>query len=162
MVFTMHMKPPVGAGAPCLPEQRFKKVTEIMLITTARRCAMELKTGAPVRWWLKTLLGIPIRTQLVVSGTFFRILENLVGLTQILEFLLSIRFLADIRMILSGQFSIGTFDLILGGFAIHTQNCVIVLIFHDYWIFSFGAYVSASCFVSFSTRIVQFARLELT
>ncbi len=133
MIFTMHMKTPrLAPGALCLPKQRFKKVTEIMLITTALRCAMKLKPSTPIRWWLKTLLGIPVRTQLVVGGTFFGIFQNLVGLSQLLKFLLRIRFLADIRVVLAGQLSIGTFDLILGGFAVHTQNCVIVFIFHDY------------------------------
>ena len=56
------------------------------------RSAFELETTAPVRRWPECLTGFPLAAELIVGGTLLGILQDLVGLLDLLELLFRIRF----------------------------------------------------------------------
>jgi len=68
--------------------------------------------------------------KLVIGRPLFRILQHRVGFANILEALLGIRFLTDIRVVLAGEFAIRLLDLILGRVAGQPHDGVVVLELH--------------------------------
>jgi len=80
---------------------------------------------------MKLLPCLPVSTELVVGNTLFGVLEHLIGLADLLETRLRVRFLAHVWMVLARQLAIGALDLILRGIAFDAHDPVIVFEFHS-------------------------------
>src|SRR5690606_13362538 len=63
-------------------------------------------------------------------GALFRVAQHFVRLTDFLEALLGVRFLAHVRVVFAGELAIGTLDLVLRGAALDTEDFVVVAKFH--------------------------------
>src|SRR5262249_50796986 len=115
-----------------LPEQRGEEIAEVALAAAtaiaAERRRGELEITTPVRRRTELLSGAPVRAELIVGGASLRILQDLVRLLHFLEFLLGVRFLADVRVKFTRQFAIGALDLVLARFASHAHDLVVVLV----------------------------------
>ena len=98
-------KTTVPRGKTAAPEQACEEVAE--LLGTGRLATVKLETLIPVRWRPEILAGLPVGAQLVVGGALFRIFEHLIGFSHLLESFFGIRLLADVRVVLSGQFAVG-------------------------------------------------------
>src|SRR5690349_12775938 len=115
-------------GTACA-EQRRKEIAKAGIIATKASGVFEALT--PVRRRTEFLAFLPARTQLIVSGPLLRILEHFIRFLKFLKFFLGLRFLAHIRMIFLGQFSIGALNFVLIGRALDTHDLVIVFEVHD-------------------------------
>ena len=120
-----------AAKAAALTKQRFKKITVGGRITPGIATPTELETRIPVRWRTEILSRLPVGAELVIGRAFFRIFQRLIGFTDFLEFLLSIRLLAHIGMIFTRQLAVSPLDFILGGVLVHPHYFVIIFIFHS-------------------------------
>src|SRR5580700_6201806 len=85
-------------------EQRIEKIA---VGSIARACAAELKAGIPIGRRPEILSRAIVFAQLIIGRAFFRTLQHLVGLADLLEARLGVFFLADIRMIFARKFAIG-------------------------------------------------------
>ena len=94
--------------------------------------ARKLEAGVPVRWRLEVLTCFPLLAHLVIGHAFFRVFEYGVGFAYFLETYLGLRVLADIRMVLACQFSIGVFDFVLRCVTRNAKSFVVVLEFHGF------------------------------
>src|SRR5262249_32301036 len=73
------------------------------------------------------LPGSPIG---VVLSTFFGILEDFVGLTDVFQFFLGVWGFIDIRMIFPSQFPIGPLNFFLGRIFCNSQGSIVIFEFH--------------------------------
>jgi hypothetical protein len=111
VIFAPHLKPPArpllaaGVVKP-LTVEGFKKITEATQIRAATARVTILISGIPTRRRMEILSGLPLRTQLIVSGAFFRVFQNFVGLTDFLEFCFGVSLFTDIRMVFAGQLAV--------------------------------------------------------
>ena len=110
--------------------ERFEKIAEIRRVPAAKFAAAKFETPFHVRRRTEFLPGLPVRPQLIVSRSFFRIFQHLVGFAQFLEARLGIGILADIGVVFTRQFSVGALDLVLGRVALDPHGPVIVFVFH--------------------------------
>ena len=108
VILTARPKVPVAGGAISEPlplaEQRFKKLAVRRTVAAIEAAATKFEPGAPVGRRVKFLAGLPIGTQFVVGGAFFRIFENRVGFSKLLEALFCVGFRTYIRVELARQF----------------------------------------------------------
>ncbi len=72
----------------------------------------------------------PLLAELIVGRALFRILQRLVRLGDVLEFLFALRILRDIGMIFLRELAVCLLDGIGAGVALDAQNAVVVLVFH--------------------------------
>src|SRR6187200_1938820 len=70
------------------------------------------------------------RAEGIVGCAFLRVLECSVGLGDLLETLLGLRLLRDVRMVFLRQPSIGLLDLLLRSAALDPERGVVVAVFH--------------------------------
>ena len=97
------------AMTPGTTEQPFEEVTERIGATGLKAATTELKTGVPVGRRFELLPCLPVGAEFIVGGTFLRVLEDGIRFAKILEKLLCVRAVADIRMVLACQATIGFF-----------------------------------------------------
>jgi hypothetical protein len=76
------------------------------------------------------LLALAIRAELVVRGTLLGVLERLVRLGHLLELLLGVLLLGDVRMVLARELAVGRLDLVRARLALEPEDAVIVLVSH--------------------------------
>ncbi len=95
------------------------------------RATPEFETIGPIRWRPELLARLPVAAQFIVGGAFLRVLEDLVGLLDLLEMGFGVLLLAHVRMELARQAPIRLLDLIRGGRARHAQNLVVIPVFHS-------------------------------
>ena len=79
---------------------------------------------------MEILAGLPLRTQLIVRGTLFRVLQNLVSLPDFLELCFCVGFLADIGVVFTRQLAVSALDFILCGVFLDAHDLVVILVFH--------------------------------
>ena len=79
---------------------------------------------------MEVLTGLIVGAELIVGGTLFRVLEDLVGLADFFEARLGVLLLAHIGMIFSRQLAVGAFDFILRCVAFQAHDFVIIFKFH--------------------------------
>jgi hypothetical protein len=79
---------------------------------------------------MELLARLPVGPEAVVRRPFLRVLEDLIGLTDLLEALFGIGLLADVGVILAGKLAVGALDLVLGGVAGDAHGLVVVFEFH--------------------------------
>src|SRR5205085_1997344 len=68
--------------------------------------------------------------ELVVGRALLGILERLVGLGDLLEFLLALRILRDVGMVFLRELAIRLLDRIRARAALHPEDGVVILVFH--------------------------------
>src|SRR5260221_9457178 len=76
---------------------------------------------------------LPSRTvaaRLIVSGALFRVLEGFIGFAELLELLLGVLFLGNVRMIFSRELAVRVLDLLGARLAVDAHHAVVVLVFH--------------------------------
>ena len=90
--------------------------------------------GSPTGRWLERVFTmlLAVCTQLIVISPLGGILEHLVRLGHFLELGLGIRMVADIRVILASEATIGRLDGRLVGTGLHAEYPVVILEFHDH------------------------------
>jgi hypothetical protein len=116
-----------SAAAASLAKQAFEEIAELGFVKPG---AVIFETLIPVGRGPEILPGLPVFTQLVVSCTFFGVLEHFVGFTDLLEAFLGVWLLADVGMKLARQFAVGSLDFIRAGFPRDPENVVIVSKLH--------------------------------
>src|SRR5205085_2544100 len=87
------------------------------------------KALVPVVRWLEVLPGAEA-AEVVVGGALLLVLQGLVGLRHLLEFLLCIRLLGDVRVVLARELAVGLLDVVVAGAALQAEGLVVVLVFH--------------------------------
>ncbi len=91
-------------------------------------------------------------TKLIIGGSLVGIGQDLVGLVDLFEPGLGLRVLVDVGMVLPGQPSKGSFDLVLGGTSIHAQYFIVVAL---------GAHAFATFYLGFGAgRLTRTAGTE--
>ena len=122
---------PTRATEPAEPaepaEQRFEKVAEI---AAAEPAAGGWPSTLPAGRRPELLTGPPIVAELVVGGAFFGVAQHFVGLGDLLETVLGVGLLANVRVIFASQPTISLLDVLFRGIAGHAENLVVVLVFH--------------------------------
>ena len=96
----------------------------------AALAAAELEAGVPVRRRLELLAGLPVAAHLVVGGALLRVLQDLVGLVDLLEARLGVGHLADVGVVLAGELAVGLLDVVLRRAARDAERLVVVLVLH--------------------------------
>src|SRR5262249_17153130 len=76
------------------------------------------------------LRGLPGRPIAVIFGAFVGVLEDFVCLTDVFKFILGAWGFVDIRMILTGQLTIGSLNLFLRCILCHSQDGIVIFEFH--------------------------------
>src|SRR5678815_2506586 len=76
------------------------------------------------------VLARAVAAQAVVRGALFLVAQRLVRLGDLLELLLGVRFLGDVRVVLARQAAVGLLDLLVGRAAFEAEDLVIVLVLH--------------------------------
>src|SRR5204862_4534362 len=66
----------------------------------------------------------------VVGSALFLVAQRLVGFRHLLEFLLGVRLLGDVRVVLARELAICLLDLVLARRALDAEDLVIVLVLH--------------------------------
>ena len=112
------------------PEQAVEEIAELLRRATREAAAVELESLVPVRGRTKVLARLPFRAEAVVSGALLRVLQDLVGLAELLEARLRVRLLAHVRMKLARELAVGPLDLVLGGVPVDAHHRVVVLVAH--------------------------------
>ena len=107
-----------------------EKITLVLRLAILKTRPSRRVPARPAGWWREVLPGLVVGPKLVVGGSFFRVFQNIVGLCQRLEAGLCIFFLADIRVVLAGQFAVRALDVFRPGAFFDAHRLVIVLEFH--------------------------------
>src|SRR5680860_1061068 len=117
---------------PAAAEQGFEEVAEAAAPRSRPEtaCGMTARGVLPARRRAEILPSAPVGAELIVSPAFFGIAQHFVGFAQLLETLLRVRLLADIRVIFARQPPIVLLYLLRSGFAIHPEDLVIIFVFH--------------------------------
>src|SRR5581483_9119495 len=84
----------------------------------------------PVRRRAEILAGAKARAERVVGRALFLVAQRLVGFRDVLELLLGIRLLGDVRVILARELAVRLLDLVLTRAALDAEDFVIILVFH--------------------------------
>src|SRR5690606_30724665 len=124
--------------APPAPEQFLEEVAEAAARATSGEDLLEVEAflsaaavPEPARRGPDLVAGaVAARAQLVVGLALGRIAQRLVGLVDLLEALLGVRFLADVGMVFARQPAIGGLDLGLAGARLDAEDRVVVLELH--------------------------------
>src|SRR5690606_12629214 len=118
-----------AAGAEAgLTEQALEEIAEGA--GAGRTGAAEMKMLLPVRRRPELLTSLPIRAERVVRGPLLGVAQDLVGLADLLEALLGVRLLADVRVILARKAAVGALDLVLRRVPGDAHDLVVVLVLH--------------------------------
>jgi hypothetical protein len=121
---------PAGA-AKAPPKEAGEEVAEAARVAGAAGVEVKLPVGAtPAGWRPEFLARPPLISQVIVGRPLFRVLQDLVGLVDLLEPGFRVRLLADVRVKLARQLTVGLLDSRLGGVARHPQGLVIVFVLH--------------------------------
>ena len=107
-----------------------EKIAVVLLLAMLKIRTSRWVPARPARRWREVLPGLVVGPKLVVGGSFFRVFQNVVGLCQRLEAGLGVFFLADIRVVLPGQFAVRALDFFRRGAFFNAHRLVIVLEFH--------------------------------
>src|SRR6185437_16939518 len=91
----------------------------------------ELEPFRPARRGPELLAGLPLAAQLIVGRALLGVLQDLVGLLELLEFLLGVRLFADVRVELARQAAVRLLDLVRGRRTGHAEYLVIIPVFHE-------------------------------
>ncbi len=143
MVFSPCMRTAPLCSTCLSPEQRLEEIAVIHAVTCAKISPPELKTAIPARWRLKILPGTSAATYLIVGGTFFRILQNGIGLAELFKTCFRVGILVYIRMIFARKLAIGALDLVLRRAARHTEGLIVILEFHGNKIYGSTEYLQS-------------------
>src|SRR5690606_6919533 len=92
--------------------------------------AADMSMLVPVRRRPKRLPRPPVRADRVIGGPRLGVAQHLVSFSDLLEALLRVRFLADVRMVLARETAIGPLDLVLSGVAGDAHDLVVILVLH--------------------------------
>src|SRR5438309_1546414 len=111
---------PSGAVHPA--RQAGEQISQIDIVERERAPAELLlpSRGRP------ELLSRTMAAQLIVGGAFFRIPQSFIGFAELLELLLGIPFLGNIRMILSRELPVRVLDLLGARLAVDAHHAVVV------------------------------------
>src|SRR5205814_5715540 len=83
----------------------------------------------PVRRRTEVLAGAEA-AEAVVGGALFLVAQRLVGLRDLLELLLGVRLLGDVRVVLAREAAVGLLDVVVAHATLDAEDLVIVLVFH--------------------------------
>src|SRR5262249_47458300 len=111
------------ASAERLEQVRQVDAAEVGFLLSA---AAAPKAAEPVRRRPK-VLSRAVAAEAVVGGALLLVLQRLVGLGHLLELLLGVRLLGDVRVVLARELAVGLLDLVVGGAALDTEGLVVVL-----------------------------------
>ena len=84
----------------------------------------------PVGRRAEILAGTKARAERVVGGALFLVAQRLVGLRDLLELLLGVRLLGDVRVVLAREAPVSLLDLVVARAPLDAEDLVIVLVFH--------------------------------
>ena len=106
-----------------------------MVSRTLTRATVELKALVPTRWRLEVALARMAATrhalgQCVVGGALLLVAQHVVGLVDVTHAGLGISLLADVGVVLAGQFAVGLAHILFRGRALDAKRFVVVLEFH--------------------------------
>ena len=111
-------------------EEGGKEVAEAAGVAAAGAVA-ELAVEAALPGGRPELLaGAPLTAQGLVGGALFPVLEDLVGLVDLLEARFGVGLLAHVRVVFARQLAVGLFDGLRRGVARDTEGLVIVFVLH--------------------------------
>ncbi len=118
-------------------KQRGEEVAEPALLLVglpeaAATCARppELEAFRPSRRRAELLSGLPIAAELIVGSALLGVLQDLVSLLHLLEFLLGVRLLADVRVEFAREPAVCLLDLVRARRPSHAQDLVVIAVFH--------------------------------
>ena len=112
------------------PPRAPKRVNRSAKSTSSKEnCSLPPLLARPFRRRAE-FLALRSRAECVVGGAFFRVLESPVGLGNLLEALLGLRLLRDIRMIFLRQPAVGLLDFLLRSAALDAECGVVVAVLH--------------------------------
>src|SRR5204862_7176507 len=78
----------------------------------------------------------------VVGRALVLVLQRLVGLGDLLEALLGVRLLGDVRVVLARELAVGLLDLVVRGPARDAERLVVVLVLHPPTMGAAGAFLN--------------------
>jgi hypothetical protein len=107
----------VSAAGKTTTKDGFKKITKTCGTARSTSATKTAKSTHvfPAGWRIKVLPLFPVTAELIVGATFVFILQDFIGLGDLLEARLGVSLLADIRMILTCKPTIGLLDLVVRG-----------------------------------------------
>src|SRR5215831_1141257 len=119
-----------AAGAPAAPGPAAEALEELGEIDEVIEVPfLEPELALPPRGRAE-LLARPVATELIVRRTLLGVGERLVGLVDLLESLLGVLFLRDVRVVLARELPVRLLDVLLGGVAGDAEDLVVILVFH--------------------------------
>jgi len=130
-----------AATATLAREQTLEEVAEAAIGAAAAKHFLEVEaTGtAVVRRHVEFLArAVALCAQLVVGSALLRVAQRLVGLVDRLELVFGPGLLADVRVVLACQPTIGGLDLRLARARFHPQGGIVILEFHPATSICFG------------------------
>ena len=131
-VLTRHAELRVATSTTCPTtvetRQQIEQV-DVSEVLKALRARLPTEAVPPVGRRSEILPRL-VGTHLVVRGTLLHVFQDLVGFTYLLELLLGVLLLGDVRMVFAGQLAIRLLDVLFGRAAFDTQNGVVIFLFH--------------------------------
>src|SRR5262245_59592743 len=115
---------PAAPGAAAEPLEELREIDEVVEVPF-----LEPELALPPRGRAE-LLARPVTTELVVRCPLLEVGERLVGLVDLLESLLGVLLLGDVRVVLARELPVRLLDVVLGGVAGEAENLVVILVFH--------------------------------
>ncbi len=121
---------PLAASVEAAPEKAFEKIAEFRGVGVGESAAVKFESLIPVGRRAEILTGLPVGAELVVGRALLRILQHLVGLTDLLEALLGIRLLADVGMELARKLAVRTLNLVLRCVTLYADDVIVIFKLH--------------------------------
>src|SRR5205823_8982784 len=100
----------------------------------------------PVGRRAEILAGAKARAERVVGRALFLVAQRLVGFRDLLELLLGVRLLGDVRVVLARELAVGLLDLVVRGPARDAERLVVVLVLHPPTMGAAGAFLNPAFF----------------
>ena len=121
-----------STGADALPEQRLEEVAEAGGAGefAAESAAAEVEPPLPSRGRPELLAVLPVLAEPIVGGPLPGVLQDLVGLADLLEARLGVRLLRDVGMVLAGETPVRALDVVRRRLARDPERFVVVLETH--------------------------------
>src|SRR6185436_1932637 len=123
-----------AAGAPSRAAENADGIEEVREVDVAKVFAHSSLPAAaeavePVGGRPEILPGA-VAAEAVVRGALVLVAQGLVGLRDLLELLLGVRFLGDVRVIFAREAAIGFLDVLVARAALDAEDLVIALVLH--------------------------------
>jgi hypothetical protein len=116
-------RPRAAEDAHLLEEVREVDVAQVLAL--ARAEAVE-----PVGRRTEILPRPIAAAEAVVGGALFLVAQRLVCLGDLLELLLGVLLLRDVRVVLAGELAVGLLDVFLGRVPLYAEDLVVILVLH--------------------------------